>query len=324
MRYRTIADTDLSVSSICMGSTGIGSTIDRDSSFRLLDLFTEQGGTFIDTAAVYANWLPGERNVSEKTIGRWLKQSSHRKQMVIATKGAHPDLESMHVPRMSRSEIESDLDESLRNLGVDVIDLYYLHRDDRSQPVETILSILVDQVKAGKIRHFGCSNWQADRIRTAQEVAADQNMEGFVADQVRWSLAVTDPSKVADRTTVTMDQDLFYLHQESSMAAVAYSSQAGGLFQKMANGQTINDDSYPVADNQNRLSRIQTLAEQTGFTVSQIVLGYLQSQPFVTIPIIGSRTPHQLMDSLTAAYVQLTPEQMAFLNQSTHDRTRPL
>ncbi len=197
MNYRTIPNSELTVSTISLGSTGIGSAIGAEESFALLDCYAQAGGNFIDTAAVYANWLPGERNVSEKTIGRWMTERGVRDQMVVTTKGAHPELETMHKPRMSRREIESDLDDSLRNLQTDVIDLYLLHRDDTSRTVEEILTVMNDQVKAGKIRYFGCSNWSVSRIEKAQSWAAEHGIDGFVANQVNWSLAVIDPERMA-------------------------------------------------------------------------------------------------------------------------------
>ncbi len=316
MNYRTIPNSELSVSGISLGSTGIGSAIGVEESFALLDQYAQAGGNFIDTAAVYANWLPGERNVSEKTIGRWMIERGVRDQMVVTTKGAHPELETMHISRMSRREIEADLDDSLRNLQTDVIDLYLLHRDDTSRTVEEILTVMNDQVKAGKIRYFGCSNWSVSRIHEAQNWAAEHGFDGFVANQVNWSLAVIDPERMADRTTVAMDDALFDYHKATGLAVMAYSSQAGGLFQKLANGNTAIGGAYPLEPNRQRLAKIQQLAQETGLSITQVVLGYLQSQPFVTTPIVGCRTMAQLQDSLTAAETVLSAAQIEYLLRS--------
>ena len=313
MNYCTIPHTDLSVAAICLGSTSIGSEIDRGTSFRLLDIYAAAGGNFIDTASVYANWLPVEKHASEKTIGRWLKRTGRRDDFVIATKGAHPELDSMHIPRMSRADIQADLDASLHNLQTDVIDLYWLHRDDPARPVEEILETMNAQVRAGKIRYFGCSNWRAPRIAAAQQAAVAMGMDGFVADQMMWSLAVIDPEGVRDKTTVAMDRELFAYHEESGMAAVAYSSQAGGIFQKLSGDSQRIGSAYPLGPNRARLARISAVSADTGLSITQIVLGYLMAQPFVTVPIVGCRTEAQLRDSLTAADVRLTPEQCAFL-----------
>ena len=313
MNFRTLPATDLCVAPICLGSSAIGSTIDAAESFRLLDLYVEQGGNFIDTAAVYANWLSGETSISEKTIGRWLQARGNREKIVLATKGAHPELATMHIARLSHAEIEADLNASLRNLQTDVIDLYWLHRDDPARPVAEILESMNALVQAGKIRYFGCSNWRASRIAEAQAVAAAHGMAGFAADQMRWSLAVTDPAGFADRTTVTMDDDLFACHRRSGMAALAYSAQAGGLFQKLARGEQHSTNSYPEGPNRRRLARIRRLGAESGLTITQIVLGFLLAQPFVTVPIVGCRTVEQLCDSLAAAATPLTEAQIQSL-----------
>lgn len=318
MHTVTLPNTDLVVSSLCLGSTDIGSTISRADSFRLLDGFVDGGGNFVDTASVYANWLPGERSISEKTIGAWLKQSGKRNQVVIATKGAHPEMTTMHISRMTPADIVGDLDASLRNLQVDTIDLYYLHRDDPRRPVEETIETLEEQVRLGKIRTFGCSNWRTTRIAAAQEYARSRGSQGFVADQMMWSLAEIDSSAFGDPTMVAMDDALWRYHQQSGMAAIAYSAQANGFFHKMAGdaaGRHSASQQRIYAGEQNQVlsRRVQQLADISGLTVTQIVLGYLLSQPFTTVPVIGCKSLAHLCDSLTAADVRLTSEQMRML-----------
>lgn len=318
MNYTTIPKTELKPAAICLGSTHIGSAIDRDSSFELFDIYAEHGGNFIDTASVYANWLPGERNISEKTIGQWLKLRKNRAEIIIGTKGAHPELATMYIPRLSPAEIGSDLNDSLKNLQTEVIDLYWLHRDDPGRPVEEILETLNEQVKEGKIRYFGCSNWQTARIRAAQTYAAEHGLQSFVANQMMWSLAQTDPTGIKDKTIVGMDELMKQYHLETGLAAVPYSSQGNGLFQRLAQGTLEQMDAqaratYQVEENRQRFERIKHVAAATGLSVTEIVLGYLQSQPFTTIPIVGCRTKGQLQDSLRAAEVRLEPEQVKYL-----------
>ena len=154
MQTFSLPNTDLAPSVLCLGGVPLGSALDERQSFAVLDAFVAHGGTFLDTAKVYADWLPGERSVSEKTLGRWLQQRKQRDRLVIATKGAHPELATMHKPRMTRQEIVADLEQSLRNLQTDVIDLYWLHRDDPQTPVAAILDTLEEQVRAGKIRAY--------------------------------------------------------------------------------------------------------------------------------------------------------------------------
>jgi aryl-alcohol dehydrogenase-like predicted oxidoreductase len=322
MKYTTIPTTELKPATICLGTVGIGSKLDQAASFELLDAYLDQGGNFIDTAQVYSDWLPGERSSSEKTIGRWLNQRRNRDNIILATKGAHPGLATMHIPRMSRQEIIHDLDQSLRHLQTDIIDLYWLHRDAPNHPVEDILETLNDQVKAGKIRYFGCSNWRTERIKAAQEYAAHHGLQGFAANQARWSLAHVDPEAISDKTTVVMDEAMVQYHRQTGLAATPYTAQAQGLFQKLASGAAgqIDPNSrrvYPAAENQQRFERVRRLAADTGLSITQIVLGYLQSQPFVTIPIVGCRTLDQLNDSLQAADIRLTPDQLRYLESES-------
>lgn len=313
---RRLPGTDLELSPICLGTGGFGGSIDRQTSFAMLDRFVELGGNFLDTAHVYSNWIPGEKSRSEKTIGLWLKDRQNRQNMVIGTKGAHPNLETMHQPRLSRAEIQIDLEESLGHLQSDWIDLYWLHRDDPTRPVEDILETLNLQVAAGKIRFFGASNWTLERLRLAQEYAAANGMRGFVADQVLWNAAVVDADAIPDKTTVVMDHALEQYHRTTGLAAMPYSAQANGLFQRLLTGslEQMNPGlraPYPLAANLERLKVIQKIERATNLTLSQIVLGFLTSQPFVTIPIVGPRTLEQLEDSLSAVGVHLAPEQLA-------------
>jgi len=318
MRYVELTGTDLRVSAICLGTGALGSTVPQQEAFELLDLFLELGGNFVDSAKVYADWLPGERSVSEKTIGRWLRSRAVRDRVIVATKGAHPELSTMDVPRLSRAEIVSDLDASLQSLRIDTIDLYWLHRDDPTRPVAEIIEPLQDQVEAGKVRYYGCSNWRAPRIQAAQAYAAEHGFRGFVADQMQWSLAQPAPGVGGDPTMVAMDAELCRYHRDTGMPAVPYSSQAGGFFQKMGAGQEKQLSSgarrrYDHEANRQRIARIEELRGETGLSITQLALGYLLSQPFPTIPIVGCKTRAHLLDSLSAADVSLAPEQVAYL-----------
>jgi aryl-alcohol dehydrogenase-like predicted oxidoreductase len=319
MRSICLPNTTLHVSSLCLGTGDFGSKLDQAASWHLLDEFVDAGGNFIDTANIYGDWIPGTKSSSEKVIGAWLAERGKREQMVIATKGAHPRLESMHIPRCAPHEIIHDIEQSLRHLQTDVIDLYWLHRDDPTRPTGEIVETLAAQVKAGKIRYFGCSNWRVERIRAANAYAAAQGLPGFVADQMLWNAAVLDAAALPDKTMVAMSPALYAYHQESGLAAIPYSSQVHGLLHKLASGnkaairpnhQTI----YPIAANQARADAAQALAEELGVSLTGVVLGYLQSQPFATIPIIGAQTILHLHDSLAGDGVRLTPAQVAMLD----------
>ncbi len=319
MQKRLIPNTDLNLSVLCLGTGDMGGAISREDSFALLDAFVEAGGNFIDTAKIYSDWRPGERSISEKTIGAWLKTRSNRQSVVVATKGAHPDLASMNTARMSPGEILSDLEASLRHLGVETIDLYYLHRDDPSRPVEEILDTLEAQAQAGKIRYYGCSNWRPERIWLARYYAAERGMRGFVVDQPFWNFAKIEYANLADPTLAVMDEALWNLHVQTGMACAPFSSQANGFFQKFLSGK--DEASFPVHqrkmyltdENRARAERLKRFVQRSGLTITQVTLGYLLSQPFPTFPIVGCRTLDYLRDSLTAADVRLSKDDLAGL-----------
>lgn len=143
MNKLSIPNTDLTPSQLCLGASNFGATIPQADAFALMDAFVERGGNFLDMAHVYANWIPSlPRSISEKTIGAWMKARGNRRQMIIGTKGAHPDLATMHISRLAPADIVQDLNESLQHLQTETIDLYWLHRDDPIRPVGEIIDTL--------------------------------------------------------------------------------------------------------------------------------------------------------------------------------------
>lgn len=316
MNHINLPFCDLRVSDLCLGCGDFGGSIDRASSYTLLDRFVELGGNFLDTAHVYNDWIPGERSRSEKVLGNWMHARRNREDIVLATKGGHPGLRSMHIPRLSPQEILGDLDDSLVYLQTDVIDLYWLHRDDPSRPVEEIIDLLANQVKAGKIRYFGASNWSVERLRAANEYAARAGKPGFLADQVMWNAAVVDRSAIPDPTIEVMSPALWEYHRDTGIAAIPYTSQANGFFHKMELGKLDRMNPglrghYPLEPNRKRFAAIQAIRAQRDLTVTQVVLAYLLSQPFPTVPIIGPKTISQLEDSLSASGIRLTTDQLS-------------
>lgn len=322
MKTIQIPNTTLAVSSICLGTGEIGTSVAGEDAFALLDSYVEHGGSFLDTAHNYGDWVKdAPRSASEKTIGEWIRSRGNRDEIVLATKGAHWHLDTPKEPRLSRRDIEADLNGSLAALGTDRIDLYWLHRDDPSRPVEDILETLNAQVKAGKVRYFGTSNWKTERLRAAQAHARKAGLHGFVGDQVLWNAAVLAGPPYGDPTTGWMDEQRFAYHQETSMAVLAYQAQAFGLFQRIQAGTL--DQMNPGfrgfyvqdASRQRYDVMIQIMAE-TGLTITQVLLGYLLSQPFVTIPIVGCHSLPQLADSMTAADVRLTAAQVSAITEA--------
>jgi aryl-alcohol dehydrogenase-like predicted oxidoreductase len=174
-------------------------------------------------------------------------------------------------------------------------------------------------VRAGKIRAWGVSNWRSERIAAAQAYAAQTGLPGIAANQPQWSLAVLDADAIADKTIVAMDGALRAYHAQTGLACIPFSAQGKGVLHKLATGaeERIRPDQrqvYPLAANRIRAAAAQRLADELGVSLTGVVLGYLQSQPFVTVPIVGPATVAQLQDSLAGDGVRLTPEQIAMLD----------
>lgn len=313
--------TDLDAAVIGLGALPFGVSIDEDLSFALMDRFFAAGGNVIDTALVYGEWLPDGRGRSERTVGQWLKQRGDRRSVIVSTKGAHPRLTSMAVPRLGSAEIVADLDESLRNLQTEYIDLYWLHRDDPQRSVGEILTTLNEQVQAGKIRYFGCSNWRLDRIRAAQQYAAEHSLQGFVGNQLWWSLATPNPEALRrDPSIVAMDDELWSYHLASGMAVLAHTAGAKGLFSRLQH--TAMDelppklrDTYDNATNRAKAQRIAQLAQDRKVPVNALALAYLVAQPFATFPLSGCSTMAQLEENLQAGDLALDEADLGFLDR---------
>jgi aryl-alcohol dehydrogenase-like predicted oxidoreductase len=321
MQRKQLPRTNLHVSLIGLGTDYLGSQVDRKLSMQILDRYVESGGNFIDTAELYARWIPAGEHQSEKLIGDWLRQRGLRDELVISTKGAHPRLESMDVPRLSKREIESDLDSSLQRLGVDSIDIYWAHRDAPSIPVEEILLALDGFRKAGKIKNSGFSNWHQNRAEAAREVALRLGIPGFVASQNMWSLGQVNLTN-ADPTWAYIDQDFVRWHVAHNFGAFPYLTQANGYFRRLEqnNLDQVAADArvrtlFDHSENRQRFQRIQVLQKRTGLAANQIVLGYLLNQPFPVFPLIGPKNTADLEDSLSCANVSLSTEDIVFLER---------
>lgn len=316
MKKTRIKGTDLTASRICLGTADYGGGLDKQTSFRLLDLYRDRGGNFIDTAHVYSNWLPGPTGRSEKTLGEWMKSRNCRNEIILATKGAHPPLQDMSISRMTKHEVRKDVEESLEHLQLDTIDLYYLHRDDPGVPAGEILGWLEEFRQAGLIRYSACSNWSVSRMKEAAREAERFGIRGFVASEVLWSLAEVNPGAMGDPTTVAMDPEGRAYHQFTGMPVAPFTSQAHGILSKWLSGAPVTEGltrTYDNPKNRLRAARVAEMAAESGTTPAAIALAWFWGQPFPVFPIVGCRTQEQLVESLSADDVKMTNEQANWL-----------
>ncbi|MCW8128976.1 MAG: aldo/keto reductase [Planctomycetota bacterium] len=320
MRTSALPGLALKPSVVALGTGPYGSAIDRDASFAMLDAYAEAGGNFLDSAHVYASWVAGGEGASEKTIGAWMKARQNRARIVVGTKGAHPDLKTMHIPRMRPEDIAKDLGESLERLETDYIDLYWLHRDDLNTPVGEILGALNEHLAAGRIRALGASNWTVARLQEAADYAAREKVTGFCASQIGWSLARVNPGISGQNGTLYMDDPTMAYHRSSKLPVAAYSSQGNGFFGgKYRRGEAPEGKKAGMAKkyfsdaNFGKLERAQQLGQELGRSANEVAVAYITSQPFAGFAIVGPNTMDQLHASCAAGSLELTPSQVAWL-----------
>jgi aryl-alcohol dehydrogenase-like predicted oxidoreductase len=319
VKFKNIPNTDLRPSVICLGTVSFGTSLDTSAAFQLLDTFVEHGGNFIDTAHIYGAWAPDGLGLSEKIIGQWVKERGLGEKIIVATKGAHPLLSAMHIPRLSRQDILADLDESLHCLQTESIDLYWLHRDDPKRPVADILETLNSQVAQGKIRYFGCSNWRVERIEEAMQYATEHGLAGFVGNQCMWSYAVPNRDAIEDSAVAPMDDKTLDFHRKTGLAIVAYTSQAHGFFSKVSNDpETLSDQlrkMYSNGENIGRLHRLQKVSEELSLSIPVLSLAYLTNQPLPTFAVAGFANVNQLLESIEAGDAELSFEAIQYLEK---------
>jgi len=312
MKRNLIAGTHLSAFPVILGTDYYGKTIPEDTACLLMDTFCERGGNLIDTAHVYSDYLPGEKHMSEKVIGRWLRKSGMDKALgntfYIATKGGFPEIGDMHASRLSFREVQRDLEESLDCLKIDCIDLYWLHRDNPAVPAEEITEWMNLFLREGKIKNYGFSNWTSPRIDAACRYAVRRGLVSPAASQIRWSLAVATRNQQEDDTLVEMDATEYNWYRRRNFPVFAFSSQAKGFFSKIRkeNGSYFLPEGkaktrYLNGTNLQTYEKLLKIAEKYRITVAQAALAWMLHAPFPVFPIVGCKTKEQLIESLQAA-----------------------
>ncbi|MBQ3181771.1 MAG: aldo/keto reductase [Clostridia bacterium] len=283
---------DMNLSQIVLGTEGYDERIDRQTAFSLMDTYLANGGNVIDTARLY------NEGKSEALIGDYLK-GKKRDEIFVSTKCAHPlTLADLSHVRLSKEEIEDDVEKSLKALKTDYIDILWLHRDDPKKCVGPIIDTLNSLVKAGKVRHFGASNWSYDRIIEANQYAKDTNQTGFCASQALYNLATR---------SCVWDEKLAYIEDEKekydrgTLPVFAFSSQAKGFFEKYATGELSQKakERYLNEGSIKTFEKIKERAEKENKTISSAALAMLCEQSnFDVFPIIGPSRLSQLKDTL--------------------------
>ena len=229
---------------------------DGEDAFRIFDAFLDMGGTVYDTARVYSDWIPSEIGRSERVLGQWLRQSGKRHDIVLLSKGGHPDMTpsvpDMHASRISAENMRKDLELSLTALGTDYIDIYFYHRDNEAIPAGELIEIMEEFRKEGKIRYYACSNWSTARMKEADAYAASKGYRGFVANEALFNIGSASMRPLADDTLAVMNQEMQQYHVENPQnLAMPYMSVCSGFFHKLYAGgaDAVRNSEYYTSEN---------------------------------------------------------------------------
>jgi aryl-alcohol dehydrogenase-like predicted oxidoreductase len=306
MKYIAIGNQQKKVSQLIMG-TDFFDLQNPDTIHEIMTQFMKIGGNTFDTANIYRG---GETEVA---LGKWMEETKTRDQLVIFTKGAHPDKNG---PKVNPEAIYRDIMTSIERLRVPYIDLYGLHRDDPQVPVGVIIETLNEHIEAGRIGAIGGSNWSYPRLDEANTYAKQHGLIGFSFSSPNLSLAKAQEAYW--NGCVSAEQDTLMWHTKTQLPLLSWSSQARGFFTEKVNPQYLDDaDLIRVFYNEanwQRRARAQQLASQKEVKMIEIALAYVLNQPFPTSAIIGPRNETEMKSCQLGARIHLTAEEIAWLD----------
>ncbi|WP_419881675.1 aldo/keto reductase [Peribacillus sp. B-H-3] len=300
MQYKKLGKTGLEVSNLCLGTMAFGRWIDEDASHSILDTALESGINFVDTANFYGKGQDEEfkhgTGESEEIIGRYLK--GKRDQVVLATKVGIQMGRGKNERGLSRVHILNEIDNSLRRLQTDYIDLYQVHIFDENTPLEETLRTLDDIVRQGKVRYIGCSNYAAWQIAKSHGISDRLNLEKYVSVQPQYNLLSRE-----------IEQELLPFSQSEGVGVMVYSPMARGMLSgkyqspedapaesRAAHGEQLLKK-YFTAENFKKVEQYREIAEKNEVSLSQLALSWVLNQNAVTSAIIGASKIHHVTEA---------------------------
>jgi aryl-alcohol dehydrogenase-like predicted oxidoreductase len=305
MSLRTLAKTDLQISELCLGGNVFGWSADERQSHEVLNVYSELGGNFIDTADVYSEW--GEGHVggeSETVIGNWLKSRASTDDVIIATKVSKLSTR----PGLGRANTLAACDDSLRRLGRDYIDLYYAHDDDKDTPLEETMAAFTELQQAGKIRFAAASNYTGARLLEAAAISKQNDLIEYSALQNHYNLLEREE----------YERDSVPVLAELGIEGVPFFGLARGFlsgkYREGVQVESVRATGVTKYTNEHGwavLAKLDRLANHHSVSLSAIALAWLRQQPSVAAPIASARTVEQLREIMTE--ITLSAEEMAFL-----------
>lgn len=314
MTMRALGKSGIHVAPWALGGNVFGWTVKAEDSEAILDAFVGEGFNLIDTADVYSRWAPGNSGgESETIIGRWLRRRGRRDDVVIATKvgmDMGPDRTGL-----SRRWIVQAVEDSLRRLQTDHIDLYQSHRDDPDTPQEETLAAYAELIRSGKVRAIGASNFSADRLESALRLHREKNLPAYQTLQPNYNLA--------DRADYEGKLEPFCVKE--GLGVIAYFSLASGFLsgkyrseadlQGRARASRVKQ--YLNPRGLKILAALDAVAAAHGARPAQIALAWLIARPSVTAPIASATSVEQVRELAAAARLRLTAEDIKALNNAS-------
>nr|MBP7388826.1 aldo/keto reductase [Chitinophagales bacterium] len=307
MNYKQLGKSGLKVSELCLGTMGFGKEwkwgADKETSFKIMEAFANAGGNFIDTANRYTE------GSSEKFIGEYIKPN--RDHFVIATKySLHDNLTNVNASGNNRKNMMRSVEESLKRLQTDFIDVLYLHIWDHLTPIDEVMRGLDDLVRMGKVNYVAISDTPAWIVSKGQTMAELMGWSKLVALQVEYSLLQRTP-----------ERELIPMAKHYGMTVTPWAPLAGGaLTGKYLQGDKgrLPDSSKRLNDNSTRIAKeVVTVAQEIGCNASHVALKWTMQQGFSSIPIAGATKPEQILDNLKCVDVTLSPAHISRLNSAS-------
>ncbi len=303
-------NTETNVSQMCLGTMYFGSKTDPKISVKLLDMYYEAGGAFLDSANKYACWIEGfAGGESEALIGKWMKSRGNRREMFVATK-----MGFVHPPDVEKGlegwKIIQECEKSLKRLQIETIDLYYAHCDDRNTPMEESLEAFDRLVKDGKVRYIGASNFLSWRLEAAHWISKNNHWAEYQCIQqaqtyIRPMPGQGNPERESGR-------ELFDYCRSRNTTLLAYCPLRQGAYTRPD-----RPIPWPSADTDARLQMLNTIAKEKNATANQIVFAWMMHSNPPVIPVMAASTPEQMQENLASLSVRLTDDDMQRLNEAS-------
>jgi aryl-alcohol dehydrogenase-like predicted oxidoreductase len=315
VEYRKLGHTGLEVSELALGTMQFGWTADKEAAFAVMDAYVGAGGNLIDTADIYSTWAEGNPGgVSEEIIGRWMKARGNRQQVLVATKVRGRMWDGPNGEGLSRAHIMRAVEDSLRRLQTDYIDLYQTHWFDENTPIEETMRALDDLCRSGKVRYVGCSNYPAWRLAEALWASDKNGLLSYISLQPHYNLVHREE----------FEREMADLVKQYGIGVINYSPLAGGFLTGKYRRESPLPDSARAEGVKNRyfnernfdlLDKMAEIGKVHAKGVLQVALAWLLSNPLVTSPIIGANDVDQLQGSLDAVGLRLRDQEMQVLNE---------